>query len=96
MKTKRKWSEEEKRSILKEAAEQGVIATCNKHAIFPGTYYNWKEKLGKGLPDVKKQSRDFKKLVKENSLLKKLLVEKELEFAMAMELIKKKSQRKRR
>ena len=42
---KRTFTKEEKLSIIKEASQQGVQVTLDKHKIFPGTYYNWKSKL---------------------------------------------------
>ncbi|MFV0247884.1 MAG: transposase [Tenacibaculum sp.] len=41
MKTKRAFSTEEKLSILREAPENGVKPTLDKHGIYPATYYSW-------------------------------------------------------
>jgi putative transposase len=96
MGTKRTFSKEEKLTIIREAAEHGVKATLDKYAIYPVTYYSWKEKLGtmgeEGLnhgmtPEHLKRIRE---LEKENRLLKQLVAEKELEGKLKDELLKKK------
>lgn len=95
-------TKEEKLAILKEAAEHGVTATCEKHGIYPATYYNWKAKfetMGEDgfthgmTPD---QLKEIKRLRKENQHLKDLLIEKELESKLKDELIKKKYQSPKR
>lgn len=94
--TKRTWSIEEKLSILKDIERVGVVAGCRKHGIYPTTYYEWKKKYedngAEGLKPnyAKKESREIKKLQKENERLKKLLAEKELELSLKTELLKKK------
>lgn len=93
---KRKFSKEEKLRIIKEASEQGVTTTLEKHGIYPSTFYRWKgvfETMGEegfrhGMNPA--QLKEIKRLEKENDLLKKLLAEKELEGRLKDELIKKK------
>lgn len=93
---KRKFTKEEKLQILKEASEQGVNATLNRHGIYPATYYNWKKKFEQmgeegfrhGITPA--HLKEMKALEKENELLKKLLAEKELEGHLKDELLKKK------
>jgi len=41
---KRTFTKEEKLHLLKEASEQGVTATLEKHGIYPATFYSWKKK----------------------------------------------------
>jgi len=95
---KRTWNQEEKLAILKEAETAGVVETCRKRGIYATTYYDWKKKYDFGgslalEPGFKKkESRDFKKVVKENEFLKKVLLEKELEIQIKTELLKKKMQ----
>jgi len=93
---KRKFSKEEKLNILKEASEQGVKNTLDKHGLYPATYYSWKKKfeqMGEAgfrhgmTPEYLKEIR---RLEKENTLLKKIVAEKELEGRLKDELIKKK------
>lgn len=81
--------------MLKEVEANGLAETLRKHGIFPATYYSWKKKFdAQGLAGLKpqyskKQLKEFRDLEQENALLKKLLAEKELELAMAKEVIKK-------
>ncbi|MBW6492942.1 MAG: transposase, partial [Lentimicrobium sp.] len=42
---KRKFSTEMKLQIIKEASEQGVTSTLEKHGIYPATFYSWKKKF---------------------------------------------------
>jgi len=39
---KRKFSKQDKLSIIKEPSKQGFSITLEKHGIFPTTYYSWK------------------------------------------------------
>jgi len=69
---KRTFTKEEKLQIIKEAAEQGVNATLEKHGIYPATYYGWKKKfetMGEagfrhGITPA--QLKEIKRLEKEN------------------------------
>lgn len=93
---KRKFSKEDKLQIIKEASEQGVTVTLEKHGIYPATFYSWKKKfetMGEagfrhGMTPA--QLKEIKRLEKENDLLKKLLAEKELEGKLKDDLLKKK------
>ncbi len=93
---KRKFTKEQKLQIIKEATEQGVNTTLEKHGIYPATYYSWKKKfetMGEagfrhGMTPV--QLKEIKRLEKENDTLKKLLAEKELESRLNDEMLKKK------
>lgn len=92
----KKFTKEEKLSIIKEAQTQGVMITLEKYDIYPGTYYYWKRKLSEsgstGLDHstTKESKAKIRQLEKENSTLKKLLAEKELESELKSELLKKK------
>ena len=96
MNTKRTFTKEEKLSILKEAAENGVKDTLEKHAIYPATYYSWRKKfqemgeagLRKGVTPA--QLKRIRELEKENQRLKEIVAEKELEGRLKDELLKKK------
>jgi putative transposase len=93
---KRTFTTEEKLKIIKEASEQGVKPTLEKHNIFPASYYSWKKKfetMGKegfahGI--TPEQLKRIKELEKENKALRELVVEKELEGKLKDELLKKK------
>ncbi len=41
----KKFTKEEKLSIIKEAGENGVKLTLSKYDLYPATYYYWKKKL---------------------------------------------------
>jgi transposase-like protein len=60
-KKKRTFSKEEKLSIFKEASEQGLKVTLDKHGLFPATFYSWKKKFEQMGEDVyiKQKSHSF-------------------------------------
>lgn len=95
---KRTWTVEEKLSILKEAEEKGVVQTCRKHGVYQSLYYIWKEKFEQEGADglkpqyVRRNEREIQRLKNENSRLKQILAEKELELQMKTEMLKKKMQ----
>jgi putative transposase len=92
---KRTFSKEQKLQILKEAADNGVNTTLEKHGIYPATYYLWKKKyetMGEagfrhGMTPA--HLKEIKRLEKENATLKQLLAEKELEGHLKGEMLKK-------
>jgi putative transposase len=94
MKQKRTFTKEEKLAILKEAGEQGVKATLDRHGIYPATYYSWRKKF-KEMGDVgldhgmnKQHLKRIRELEKENQKLKELVAEKELTVRMHEEVKK--------
>ncbi len=93
---KRTFTKEEKLHLLKEASEQGVTATLEKHGIYPATFYSWKKKYdtmgeaGFRYGMTPAHLKEIKRLEKENDMLKKLLAEKELEGRLKDEALKKK------
>ena len=89
----KKFTDSEKQSIIKEAAEKGVKVTLEKYDLYPATYYYWKKKFASqvnSIKEVKEMKSYAKKLEKENQTLKLLLAEKELEGKLKDELLKKK------
>lgn len=94
--SRKKFSKEEKLSILKEAGLQGVIKTVEKHGVYPSTFYNWKKKFeemgSEGLNHsmTKERLAKIKELEEEVGLLKQLLAEKEIESKLKDDLLKKK------
>ena len=96
MMNKRTFTQEEKLRIIKEASEQGVKVILEKYDLYPATYYSWKSKLEEmgeiGLQHGMnpKHLKRIRELEKENSVLKQLLAEKELEGKLMSELLKKK------
>ena len=91
-----KRSKEEKEKIIQDIQRLGILAGCRKHHIDKSQYYRWVRRynsLGlEGLEDRRSFNAEagYKRLEKENELLKKLLAEKELESKMKDELLKKK------
>lgn len=96
MNTKRTFTKEEKLSILKEAAENGVKTTLDKHGIYAATYYSWRSKFKEmgheGLEHgmTKEYLKRIRELEKENLKLKEIVAEKEPEGKLKDELLKKK------
>lgn len=92
---KRTFTAEDKLRIIKEALEHGVAATLEKYGVYPASFYLWKKKLDQmgeeGLQHgmTKQHLKRIRQLEKENSLLKQLLAEKELEGKLKSELLKK-------
>lgn len=81
----KKFTEAEKLAILKEAQINGVKDTLAKYELYPATFYYWKRNyssLGEeGLKHKNKEvNQQLKDLIAENSNLKILLAEKELEL----------------
>lgn len=92
----RKFTTEEKLTLLEEASEKGVTSTLEKHGIYPATYYAWKKKFeSMGVEGFERgmtpeHQKRIRVLEKENKLLKELIAEKELEGKLKDELLKKK------
>jgi transposase-like protein len=91
---KRKTSEE-KEKIIKEIEKLGVVEGCRKYGISATTYYEWDRKYkSKGLSGLNaynvRTDKDYKRLEKENALLKELVVAKDLQLQLQGELLKKK------
>jgi len=87
---------EEKEKIILDIQRLGVVAGCRKNCISKALYYDWLDKYTgsglEGLIDRRGKNMDimFKRLEKENKLLKEMLAEKELESRLKDELLKKK------
>jgi putative transposase len=87
MKAKR-FSEEQIIAILREA-EAGAKTKdlCRKHGISDATFYNWKSKYA-GM--TVSEARRLKDLESENTKLKKLLAEAELDKSALKDLLQRK------
>jgi putative transposase len=87
---------EEKEKIILDIQRLGIIAGSRKYSISRALYYEWLEKYTasglEGLQDRRGKSMDmmYKRLEKENKLLKEMLAEKEIESRLKDELLKKK------
>ena len=88
MSKKRTFSKEEKLLILREASEQGVKPTLEKHSIYPATYYSWRSKFNQlgeqGLEHgIKREHiKRIRQLEKDLQGYKELVAEKELQIRM--------------
>ena len=95
VRTRRRWQPEEKLAVIKEIQEKGsVVETYRKYSVDPTMYYKWKESYDAfGIDGLRSYARRMepgvRKLMKENSRLKKLLAEKELANEMLSEALKK-------
>jgi putative transposase len=85
---KSKFSEEQIVGILQEAAggHKSQSQLCREHGISENTFYAWKRKYG-GLE--RQDVRRLKELEAENSQLKRLLAERDLEIDAVRGLIRK-------
>lgn len=85
---KKRHSEEQIHKILQESeAGLPVPEICRKHGIHQNTLYRWKSKYGgMELSDIKR----MKELEHENSELKKIIAEKELETRALKAVLEKK------
>ena len=91
---KRKFSQEERLEILREAELNGIEATVRKHNISRSLYYHWKGKFDRsgvdGLADqYYRVDPAVKVLEKENERLRKIIAKQALELEVKEELLKK-------
>ncbi len=86
---KKRFSEEQIIMILREA-EKGELTVgdlCRKHAVSEQSFYRWRNKFSD--MDVNEAKR-LRSMEKENSRLKRLLAERDLEIDAMKELLSKK------
>lgn len=84
---KKRFSEEQIVRILRQAetADRTVAEVCKQHGICEQTWYRWKKKFGQmDVPDV----RRLRELEKENSRLKRIVGERDLEIDAMQEVLK--------
>ena len=94
MKKKRVFSPEQKMQILREAEQNGMVATCRKFDIAQSLFYQWKRKFDQhGIDGLQGQyyrvDPQMKELEKENERLKKIIARQALELEVKSELLKK-------
>jgi putative transposase len=84
----RRFSEERIIGILKEAdcKTSTIGEVCRKHGVSEQTFYRWRRKYG-GLSVS--EARQLKDLKKENSRLKRLLAERDVEIDVMKDLLSK-------
>jgi putative transposase len=84
---KTRYSEDQMVKILREADQAPVSEVAKKHGISDVTIYAWRKRLGKlEAVDVKR----LRQIEGENSRLKKLLAERDLEIEVMKEVALKK------
>jgi putative transposase len=87
IKMKKRSSEEQIVRLLRQAetADQTVAEVCKQHGISEQTWYRWKKKFGQmKVPDV----RRLRELEKENTRLKRIVAERDLEIDAMKEVLK--------
>ena len=92
--TRRKFTPEERLSILQEGAREGQASTIRKYNIAPSLYARWKHKYLYdgiyGLNDKhKKVDPAIRELELENERLKRFIAKQALEIEVKSELLKK-------
>ena len=94
MKKKRTFTVEQKMQILREAEENGMLATCKAHDIAQSLYYRWRDQFNsRGIDGLQPQhyrvDPKVRELEKENARLKKIIAMQALELEVKGELLKK-------
>jgi len=83
---KKRFSEEQIVRILRQAegADRTVAEVCKEFGISEQTWYRWKKKFGHmDIPDV----RRLRELEKENTRLKRIVAERDLEIDAMKEVL---------
>jgi putative transposase len=93
-KHRKKWSIEEKKTVLLYAREQGIPLASREYGISSTSIYKWQSELetspnGTSKDDDKELYRELKRLQRENSELKSLVANKELAIQIKDALLKK-------
>ncbi len=93
MKTRRKFTPEEKYSILPEAEREGTTEVARKYNLAHSVLSYWKKKyLANGKDGLKTSYRKvdpkIRALEEENARLKRIIVNQALELEFKMELLK--------
>jgi len=84
---KKRFSEEQIVRILRQAerAGQTVAEVCKQYGVCEQTWYRWKKKFGQmDVPDM----RRLRELEKENSRLKRIVAERDLEIDAMKDIVK--------
>jgi transposase-like protein len=93
-KERRKFSPEDRLSILQESQREGLLATSRKYNISASLIHLWKKKyLQKGVSGLKdgyyRVDPEVRKLEEENARLRKIIADQALELEVKGELLKK-------
>jgi len=92
-KNRRKFTPEERLSILQECDREGQSTTCRKYNLSPSLVQGWKKKyLSKGIEGLRRSHQkidpEVKKLHEENERLKRIVAKQALEIEFKTELLK--------
>ena len=83
---KKRFTEEQIVKILQEGSSGTIKETCRRQGISEATFFNWRNRYsGMGIPEV----RRLKELESENSRLKRIVADRDLEIDALREVIKK-------
>lgn len=93
-KVKRKFTPEERLSILQEGQREGRAETLRKYNIAPSLYARWRKKyLTGGIDGLKSRYKridpEVKLLEEENERLKRIVAKQAIELEVKSELLKK-------
>ena len=93
-KTRRKFTVDDRLSIIKEAEREGRTETVRKYQIAPSIFDRWRRKyLSQGIeglkPQYKKIDPQVRDLELENERLKRIIARQALEIEVKSELLKK-------
>ena len=90
---KRKFTDEQKLEILRQANEMGVIAVTRNHNLSYSVFARWREKFmeknKKGLTLKNKTKSKLKQFMEDNTRLKKIIAEQALELERRDEALRK-------
>lgn len=86
---RRKFTEEEKKTILAEAEKRGISTVLREHKLSYSVFSRWKEKMkpGNGSEETSafKMKQELKNLLQENERLKKIIAHLALENQIKLE-----------
>jgi len=90
---KRKFTDEQKLEILRQANEMGVIAVTRNHNLSYSVFARWREKFmeknKKGLTLKNKTKSKLKQFMEDNTRLKKIIADQALELERKNEALRK-------
>lgn len=83
---RKRYSEEQIVKIIAEGQSGKINEVCRKHGISEQTFFNWRTKFtGMGVQEI----RRLRELETENSRLKRIVAERDLEIDAMREVLKK-------